>query len=328
MIRQKIRCTAIGCSQFELLASPVAVRQSLPDLLDTLVPSLSPFLFFAPSFSVPYPFPPAHPARLRCCCRCCCCRCRRLLRRASLAAAAAATAAPLLGGMGAGEKGRKNFEKKIQFRCHGDRRALTLIKIPRTSHLRRRRRRPLLVLLRRLVLRPFRSSLPSPPLSRHGTTTPSLSQFLRLYARPVCLTVCIICVCEYCVFAHERVQGRIRRPGGPGDGARFQFDPYRGGMRGGPGGRTTRQPRYARSFVRSPGGGEWFVCLFRERASAAAIGKNFIYMIEKCFSRTKERTAPKKTRRAAPSRPLLLFLSPRRALLPFYCTPARAREGG
>lgn len=46
MIRQKIRCTAIGCSQFELLASPVAVRQTLPDLLDTR--SLS----FAPSFSV------------------------------------------------------------------------------------------------------------------------------------------------------------------------------------------------------------------------------------------------------------------------------------
>lgn len=50
MIRQKIRCTAIGCSQFELLASPVAVRQSLPDLLDTR--SLSPFLSFVPSFSV------------------------------------------------------------------------------------------------------------------------------------------------------------------------------------------------------------------------------------------------------------------------------------
>lgn len=96
-------------------------------------------------------------------------RCR-LLRRASLAAAAAAAAAaPLLGGMGAGEKGRKNFEKKIQFRCHGDRRALTLIKIPRTSHLRRCRRRrrrccrPPLVLLHRLVLRPLRSPLLPPP---------------------------------------------------------------------------------------------------------------------------------------------------------------------
>lgn len=43
--------------------------------------------------------------------RCCCCRRRRLLRRASLAAAVA----PLLGGMGAGEKGRKNFEKKSNF---------------------------------------------------------------------------------------------------------------------------------------------------------------------------------------------------------------------
>lgn len=97
-------------------------------------------------------------------------RCR-LLRRASLAAAAAAATAPRLGGMGAGEKGRKNFEKKIQFRCHGDRRALTLIKIPRTSHLRRHRRhrrRPL-VLFHRLVLRPLRSPLlPSPAFPATG----------------------------------------------------------------------------------------------------------------------------------------------------------------
>lgn len=122
MIRQKIRCTAIGCSQFELLASPVAVRQSLPDLLDTL--SLSLFLF---SSDLSYHFPSAAAAAT------------------ATAAAATATAissveppSPLSppSGMGAGEKGRKNFEKKIQFRCHGDRRALTLIKIPRTSHLR------------------------------------------------------------------------------------------------------------------------------------------------------------------------------------------------
>lgn len=108
-------------------------------------------------------------------------RCR-LLRRASLAAAAADATAPRLGGMGAGEKGRKNLEKKIQFRCHGDRRALTLIKIPRTSHLRRRHRP--LVLFHRLVLRPLRSPLlPSPCSPRHPGTTPSLSQFLRLCRR-------------------------------------------------------------------------------------------------------------------------------------------------
>lgn len=42
-------------------------------------------------------------------------------------------------GMGAGEKSRKNFEKKkIQFRCHGDRRALTLIKIDHTRVSRER----------------------------------------------------------------------------------------------------------------------------------------------------------------------------------------------
>lgn len=173
MIRQKIRCTAIGCSQFELLASPVAVRQSLPDLLDTR--SLSPFLSFASLL--------LRTVRPRLLClrrrhRC------RLLRRASLAAAAAAAdaTAPRLGGMGAGEKGRKNLEKKIQFRCHGDRRALTLIKIPRTSHLRRRHRP--LVLFHRLVLRPLRSPLlPSPRSPRHPGTTPSLSQFLRLCRR-------------------------------------------------------------------------------------------------------------------------------------------------
>ena len=61
MIRQKIRCTAIGCSQFELLASPVAVRQSLPDLLDTL--SLSPSLYLPlfPLFSLFFSFPPISP---------------------------------------------------------------------------------------------------------------------------------------------------------------------------------------------------------------------------------------------------------------------------
>ena len=136
MIRQKIRCTAIGCSQFELLASPVAVRQSLPDLLDTL----SLFLALFPLFS----FPPISPTTFPSACS------ATAATAAAAAAAAAATAAaataissveppsPLSppSGMGAGEKGRKNFEKKIQFRCHGDRRALTLIKIPRTSHLR------------------------------------------------------------------------------------------------------------------------------------------------------------------------------------------------
>lgn len=69
---------------------------------------------------------------------------RHLLRRAS-------TSSPP-SGMGAGEKGRKNLEKKIQFRCHGDRRALTLIKIPRTSHLR-------------LFLRPL---YPPPPAAPPG----------------------------------------------------------------------------------------------------------------------------------------------------------------
>lgn len=90
MIRQKIRCTAIGCSQFELLASPVAVRQNLPDLLDTPRPlcfslshsvSLLCSLLFYSTRLVPFP-------RLLSLCRCRRRRRRllhRLLRRASLA---------------------------------------------------------------------------------------------------------------------------------------------------------------------------------------------------------------------------------------------------
>lgn len=189
MIRQKIRCTAIGCSQFELLASPVAVRQSLPDLLDTR--SLSPFLSFVPSFSV---------SSVPVCSAC--------------AAAAAAGSSveppspplppppqplpPRLGGMGAGEKGRKNFEKKIQFRCHGDRRALTLIKIPRTSHLRRHRRRrhhrrrPL-VLFHRLVLRPLRSPLlPSPCFPRRRVRRRRFHSFSDCVGAPHVRT-CLCC---------------------------------------------------------------------------------------------------------------------------------------
>lgn len=83
MIRQKIRCTAIGCSQFELLASPVAVRQSLPDLLDTCSLFLSLTVCFSPSlpsFIVrpsrvsALPLAPSPPSSLP---RCCCCRHRR-----------------------------------------------------------------------------------------------------------------------------------------------------------------------------------------------------------------------------------------------------------
>lgn len=99
------------------------------------------------------------------------------------------------------------------------------------------------------------------------------------------------------VCARERVQGRICRPGGAeggGGGARFRFDPYRGG-----GGEDAplANPRCARS----PGGGEWFVCLFRRNGRAAAIGKNFIYMIEKCFPRGRA-LARSRRRRGEPPR--------------------------
>jgi len=139
------------------------------------------------------------------------------------------------------------------------------------------------------------------------------------------------------VRASERVQGRIRRPKGvPGEGgARFRFDPYRRGE--GPDGRI-----HSPTFPGSSGGGEWFVCLFRENGRAAAIGKNFIYMIEKCCPRTEERRASsRRSEEDAPSccpilplLPLLsyresLSVSPIAELFYLFSAPqrAKAREG-
>lgn len=53
-------------------------------------------------------------------------------------------------------------------------------------------------------------------------------------------------------------------------------------------------------------GGEWFVCLFRE-SGRAAIGKNFIYMIEKCCP-AEGRTRPRRRRDEPPHRASLLLL--------------------
>lgn len=140
--------------------------------------------------------------------------------------------------------------------------------------------------------------------------------------------------------ALERVQGRIRRhTGESGEGAPRGFSlTHIEGERGrdlladAPLAHLT--PSVHRSFARarSPGGGEWFVCLFRENGRAAAIGKNFIYMIEKCFlcGRASARTAPKKTRRVVP----LSLHSPRTSslanerFLPFFYTPASESARG
>lgn len=112
------------------------------------------------------------------------------------------------------------------------------------------------------------------------------------------------CGCMSCACTHTRwvlcgrargYQGRIRRRGPrglAGRAARFRFDPYRSGE--GPGGRTTPTPGYAL------GGGEWFVCLFRENGRAA-IGKNFIYMIEKCCPAEERARGPEED---AASRPI------------------------
>lgn len=103
MIRQKIRCTAIGCSQFELLASPVAVRQSLPDLLDTLVPSLSVSLLRSLPFPYPIRSPLAHPC---------------LACAAAAAAAAAAVSSvepPFSGEWAPARRAEKTSKKKSNF---------------------------------------------------------------------------------------------------------------------------------------------------------------------------------------------------------------------
>lgn len=267
-------------------------------------------------------------------------RCR-LLRRASLAAVAAATAAaataPRLGGMGAGEKGRKNFEKKIQFRCHGDRRALTLIKIPRTSHLRRHchRCRCPLILFHRLVLRPLRSPLlPSPALPATGTM-PSLSQFLRLCRRApraylfvLRVSVCVfVCICVRWVLCVASVRGYKGGFGGTGRKARgFSLTHIEGEE--GPSGRTTRQPP-VRSFAR------WWrvVCLFvsRERASGGYRKKFYLHDRKMFPVRKSERSrGPEED---AASRPLSLH-PPRTSSLAaeqFYLFSAprraKAREG-
>jgi len=149
-----------------------------------------------------------------------------------------------------------------------------------------------------------------------------------MYAAPVCTRV----------RASEKVQGRIRRPKGfSGEGgARFRFDPYRRGE--GPDGRI-----HSPISPGSSGGGEWFVCLlFRENGRAAAIGKNFIYMIEKCCPRAEERRASsRRSEEDAASSPssltanlslslsLSLRLSNRRAVVPFFCAPAgESARGG
>lgn len=140
-----------------------------------------------------------------------------------------------------------------------------------------------------------------------------------------------VCICMRWVLCAMRVRGYRGGSaawGDPGKARGFSLTHIEGGE-GPPGGRTTRQPP---GYARSPGGGEWFVCLFRENGRAAAIGKNFIYMIEKCFlcGRASARAAPKKTRRVAPSSSSPADLLPRRrAVLPFFCTPASesARRG-
>lgn len=126
MIRQKIRCTAIGCSQFELLASPVAVRQSLPDRLGS-PPSLAlvlPPLSASSSLGV-LAASPRDPLL-----------CSFLLPVRPRAPSTTPVAPPrgrFARGRPTETEGRaeKTSKKKIQFRYHGDRRALTLIKIPR-----------------------------------------------------------------------------------------------------------------------------------------------------------------------------------------------------